>query len=144
MEPINIRNLKDQFLEMLQAISKMELMINLAPFLQGEDALLLHIFLNGPTNPSILSDELKVTKGRITAIINSLSKKKYILIKLDSSDRRRTLVTLSKDGKTYLEKKLTTADEHFERLFEKIGYEDAKTFVESLNNVIKIAQEVKL
>mgnify|MGYP000908856860 FL=1 len=143
MEPINIRNLKDQFLEMLQAISKMELMINLAPFLQGEDALLLHIFLNGPTNPSILSSELKVTKGRITAIINSLSKKKYILIKLDSSDRRRVLVDLSNQGKYYLESKLTAADKHFERIFEKIGYESTKTFVESLNNVITIAKEVE-
>lgn len=143
MEPINIRNLKDQFLEMLQAISKMEIMINLAPFLQGEDALLLHIYLNGPSNPSLLSTELKVTKGRITAIINSLAEKEYITLEMDITDRRRVLVDLSNQGKYYLESKLTAADKHFERIFEKIGYESTKTFVESLNNVITIAKEVE-
>ena len=143
MEPLNIKQLKDQFLEMLQAISKMEIMINLAPFLEGEDALLLHIYLNGPSNPSVLSTELKVTKGRITAIINSLAEKEYITLEMDVSDRRRVLVGLSNQGNEYLENKLTAADKHFERIFEKIGYQCTKTFVESLNNVITIAKEVE-
>ena len=143
MESLNIKHLKDQFLEMLQAISKMEIMINLAPFLQGEDALLLHIYLNGPSNPSLLSTELKVTKGRITAIINSLAEKEYITLEMDITDRRRVLVDLSNQGKYYLESKLTAADKHFERIFENIGYESTKTFVESLNNVITIAKEVE-
>lgn len=143
MKPLNIKQLKDQFLEMLQAISKMKIMINLTPFLQGEDALLLHIYLNGPSNPSILSTELKVTKGRITAIINSLAEKEYITLEIDSSDRRRILVGLSSQGNDYLESKLNAADKHFESIFEKIGYENTKTFVDSLNNVITIAKEVE-
>ena len=62
---------------------------------------------------------------------------------MDITDRRRVLVDLSNQGKYYLESKLTAADKHFERIFEKIGYESTKTFVESLNNVITIAKEVE-
>ncbi len=67
-----MKALKDKFLMQLQTISKLNMMTYLTPFLYGEDALLLRLFLKEVTTPKSIAEVLNITKGRVTAMLNSL------------------------------------------------------------------------
>ena len=60
--------IKDEFLRYLYEISEMKMVHYIATFIQGEEALILRLVINGPMTPKELSDDLKITKGRVTAI----------------------------------------------------------------------------
>lgn len=63
-------------------------------------------------SPKQLCEELYVTKGRISALVNSLSKREYIKLDINPEDRRSILIELSESGRHYLEKKLNDAQNH--------------------------------
>lgn len=137
-----LREIKDEFLMRLYDISKMKMVGYIATFIQGEDAFLLRLYMNKKMTAKELSDELGITKGRVTALINSLKKKNYIDTEINEVDRRSVIIKLTDTGKSYLETKLFTADEYFEKVFTILGLDDAKNLLDSINNLlIKIEGE---
>lgn len=136
--------IKNRFLTLLQEAVRIPSVIELSSFIQGEDAFMLKLYLKDQMTPTNLSQELNVTKGRITAIINSLNKRGYLNIETSKVDRRTSLISLSKIGNEYFKAKLDKADKHFERLFEAMDVRDALLFVESIAKVIEKFKEEKL
>lgn len=137
-----IQQLRDQFLEMLHEVARTEMVINLVSLVQGEDAFLLQLYINQKMNPKQLCEALYVSKGRISAIISSLSKRNYIVMDINPNDRRSILIELSDHGKQYLEKKLNDAQEHFELIFKLAGYDTTLMFVESMKKIVERMSEV--
>lgn len=135
-------NAREKFFNTLRVLVNIPMFINLVPFIQGEDAFLLYVYENKSLTPTQLSNLLSITKGRVTALINSLSKKEYIKINGDPSDRRRILIELSFIGEKYITEKLTLTEEHFIELFKNIGEKDSILFVDLLDKVIKKAKEL--
>lgn len=136
-----LKDLKNEFLMYLYDISKISMVRYIADFIQGEDAFLLRLYLNGAMTPKALSEDLKVTKGRITALILTLKRKKYLMIRKNEEDKRSILIDLSLDGKKYLEEKLSKADRYFDKVFNLIGIKDAERLVLSLKNILSKVQE---
>lgn len=137
-----IKQLRDQFLEMLHEVARTEMVINLVSLVQGEDAFLLRLYINQKMSPKQLCEELYVTKGRISALVNSLSKREYIKLDINPEDRRSILIELSESGTHYLEKKLNDAQNHFELIFKLAGYETVLMFVESMKSIVEKMREV--
>lgn len=135
-------SLSDRFFSILQEIVDIQMFINIVPFIQGEDALLLQLFYHKIISPTELSKNLNITKGRVTAIINSLSKKEFIEISVYKDDRRKIQVSLSQTGQIYLSEKLKNTEEHFIQLFKNIGEEKSIKFIDLLEEVIKVAKEL--
>lgn len=81
---------------------------DLSAFLEGETAFLFIIkdYGDKPATPSQLSEELGVTKGRITAIINSLTRKDMVRLEKVDGDRRKVDVRITEKGKTTSTKNL--------------------------------------
>ena len=128
---------KDKFLMQLQTISKLNMMTYLTPFLYGEDALLLRLFLKEVTTPKSIAEVLNITKGRVTAMLNSLKKKNYITTKPSTEDGRSYEIELTIHGRTYIEQKTNFVDNYFNELFKFIGQKDAEKLVDILDNIVE-------
>lgn len=128
-----MKTLKDKFLSQLEAISNLEMMQALTSFVSGEDALLLKLYLKEANNPKQLSEALNVTKGRITAISNSLKKKSYLETKKNLEDGRYIDLVLTELGLKYIEKKLLYLDNYFEQLLLFLGEDESNQLVEILD-----------
>lgn len=139
-----LRKLKDEFLMYLYEISKIKMVSYIATFIQGEDALMLRLLMNGPMTPKELSEDLKITKGRVTAIINKLKYKNYIETKENEKDRRSLIVTLSENGREVFQNKLNIADEYFNNVFTVLGKEDAISLIEQISNLLIKVKEAGL
>lgn len=128
-----MKTLKDKFLNQLEAISKLEMMQVLTSFVSGEDALLLKLYLKEANNPKQLAEALNVTKGRITAIINSLKKKSHLETKQNKLDGRYLDLVLTESGYRYIEEKLSYLDNYFEQLLNYIGANESENLVAVLD-----------
>ena len=140
----NIIKIKDEFYKYLYEISKMKMVAYITTFVQGEDAFLLRLLMNGKMSPKELSDELKITKGRVTALISKLIDKNYIL-KLDNPDDKRGFyIDLTDEGGLYLNDKLSVADNYFNKVFKAIGEEDSKALVHQMEILFNKVKEANI
>lgn len=94
----------------------------LTTFLDGENAILRSIYLaGGVSSPLALSNDLRVSKGRIAQLIKSLMKKKLIKTKINRLDRRKVEVRMSPLGENYLAEKLEAAQLFIDEARKKLG-----------------------
>ncbi|WP_051003981.1 MarR family winged helix-turn-helix transcriptional regulator [Gottschalkia acidurici] len=67
----------------------------------------LAILYNGPKEGMILSeigDQMLVTRGNITGLIDRLEKQKFVKRVRDDEDRRKIVVIITEEGKVFIEK----------------------------------------
>lgn len=76
-----------------------------------------------------ISRQLGMSTSRIAAVLNSLEKKKMIARHEDPRDRRRVMVSLTREGWAFHEKKRGHIRAHMASFLEKMGREDAEVFV---------------
>lgn len=137
-----LKEIKDEFLMVLYELSKLKMVGYIVTFIQGEDAFLLRLYLYKELNAKQLSKELGITKGRITALINSLKRKNYIITRKNEHDKRSTLISLSEKGKIYLEEKLEKSDKYFENVFEVLGVNEASNLLNTIKNLLAKVRDV--
>ena len=88
-----------------------------------------------------ISTRLKMTTSRIAAVLNSLEKKRLLIREADPSDRRRVLVSLTKEGRAFCKKKREEGRIRAMRFLERLGEEDAETFVRLLKKMFTVMPE---
>lgn len=71
--------------------------------LSFNDALLLCAVNKGVREPRALAQELELSPSRLTRILDSLEKRKYITRRLSDTDRRSLIVSLTKGGSEMVE-----------------------------------------
>ena len=98
--------------------------------------MLLKLFLKEATTPKAIADSLNITKGRVTAIMNSLKKKGYIDVEKNQFDGRSFELVLTEAGIIYTQDKLVFIDNYFEALLNHLGMKQSKTLVETLGNLL--------
>lgn len=99
------------------------------------------LFKDGVSTPSEISEAMKSTKGRISAILNSLEKKGFIGREIDKDNRRNIIVTLSDSGKEYVMNELQECYHIVAHAFEELGEEDSKRFVGLMERVFHLMNE---
>ena len=99
------------------------------------------LFNNGTSTPTEISEAMKSTKGRISAILNSLEKKGFIGREIDKDNRRNIIVTLSDSGRDYVMKELLECYRIVAHVFEELGEKDSKKFVELTERVFYLMNE---
>lgn len=116
---------------------------DLSAFLEGETAFLSIIkdFGDKPATPSQLSEELGVTKGRITAIINSLTRKDMVRLEKVDGDRRKVDVRITEKGKNYIDEKLASTNAFLRSFIDKIGRKDAEELMRILNRTVEVMRD---
>ncbi len=131
MDKIELRN---ELVEQLWRMYKMDIMVYLREFLAGEMAALEclghHV---EPTTPTMLSEELKLSRPRMANILSSLRRKGYISMDIDHEDRRRMNVDLTEEGRNYLQSKFEFLAKYLDKYVEVLG----ETKIVELTQILK-------
>ena len=99
------------------------------------------LFNNGTSTPTEISEAMKSTKGRISAILNSLEKKGFVGREIDKDNRRNIIVTISDSGRDYVMKELRECYRIVAHVFEELGEKDSKKFVELTERAFHLMNE---
>ena len=140
MDNIQLRNL---LITSLMKMYEMDVFRNLAIFLQGEVQVLFYLGQNigREINPSELSDNLHVSRPRITATLASLRKKKYVSMELCKDDRRRMLVTLTPIGLDFIKDKQKQVERYFDLLVEGLEKDNVLELNRLIERSIQVMQD---
>jgi len=99
------------------------------------------LFKDGTSTPTEISEAMKSTKGRISAILNSLEKKGFIGREIDKDNRRNIIVTLTDSGREYVTNELQECYKIVSHVFEELGEKDSRKFVELTERVFQLMNE---
>ncbi len=109
----------------------------------GEQFLILYLGHN--SNREIiaknLSDELDCSTARIAVLLNRLEKKN-IIKKVQASDKRKVIVSLTELGYDIYNRKLLFFKEYIERILTTIGNDELDRFFDTLKKITQIGEEI--
>lgn len=119
-------DLRYRLIGSLEKIYYMEEFTQLIEFLQGELYVLQYLDTNKSetNNPSVLSDQLHISRPRITAAISALRKKGYVEAVTSDQDRRKVFVSITDEGRRFLEGKREKVIDSFQEFIHSIGEEN--------------------
>ncbi len=137
-----MEDIKQRLTYSLLQILDLDVAAVLKQFLEGETSVLFLLFRTGkPHSPSEIVNELSISKGRVTTLLNSLFDKELIDIKMSEDDRRSFTVSITQKGLAVLGEKMANADRYFDKLVERLGKEKSNTLIEILNETVEIMKE---
>ena len=96
---------------------------------------------DGTSTPTEISEAMRSTKGRVSAILNSLEKKGFIDREIDKDNRRNIIVTLTDSGREYVTNELQECYKIVSHVFEELGEKDSRKFVELTERVFHLMNE---
>lgn len=107
---------------------------------RGEEAALFWLSkMDPPVSAGELAEKLGITSGRITNILSSLDRKKYILRSRSTRDRRQINVTLTEAGEDHIRRVYKNAKESHIHLLQNMGREDATEFIRLMQVAVQTA-----
>ena len=98
---------------------------------------------NEAVTPLMISNFFQVTKPSVTAMINELVKKKYLVKTPSDTDKRSYAVSVTDMGKELVD---STHNEYFksvELLKKQLGQDDFESFLKLIQKANKILKEAK-
>lgn len=132
--------LADEYLEHMDMFRRFKPQQKINESMRGETFALHHIAMNsGPVIPSEISDAIGISGARIAATLNSLESKGYITRRIDLSDRRRILITLTDKGKEQEEAHRRMLCETVEKMLRQLGERDAKEYIRISRKMAELA-----
>lgn len=139
-----MRELTAKLKDSLLGIYQLEAINHLKIFLEGEIGLMFLLFQAGNQGmpPTVISEKLQVTKGRVTAMINSLNEKNYIEITMFPDDRRKLLIFLTKEGIAFLSEKMIIGERYFDIMIERIGEHKTIELIDLISEIVDKMKEV--
>ena len=133
--------LADEFLEHMHILRRLKPQRKLSESMHGE-AFALHYIATGGEQliPSDISNAAGISGARIATTLNSLENKGYITRRIDPSDRRRILVTLTDKGRAQEEADRRKLMETIERMLTQLGEHDAKEYIRITRKIAELSQ----
>ena len=134
------------FVELANKIVQMQHAVTVSGSVSNaEMTLLLYLYrlekARNPIYPSTISEALQVSRPTITAMLNSLENKDYIVRSLDSKDRRRQRVSIRPEGRKVLRALSTSVGQRVEYARAKLGSEKIDMLVELLRDALACIDE---
>ena len=99
---------------------------------QTDYRIMIYLESHSDAHPSLMADELKVTRPNIAANLRLLEQKKYITRNVDENNRRQVYVNLTDTGRKYLEKIDAQLHFLFGGWFTILGKEETKHLLKIL------------
>ncbi len=98
--------------------------------------------INTLVTPGDISEEMSISSARVATILNNLEKKGLVERKIDTIDRRRILVALTRKGEEQAENSNRKVINQIEKMLKLLGEEDAKEFVRITARIVDLAPKV--
>ena len=139
-------NIREKAQELFKIMSQTTKTLSKIPLScsQGEIRILLYLSLkeNGST-ASKVSKELGMSLPRITAVFNSLEEKKLIKKNIDENDKRKTIISITKEGKRVIEEKQEEAITNMVTILEKLSEEEVNQYLNIVRKIQRIITEMQ-
>lgn len=133
------RKMAEDFCHMRTLNAKKISQIEAAILVRGEiNALLL---LEGQKEKMLagrMAEDLGLSPGRGTNILNNLEKKGLIEKSNDGHDRRKVYISLTEAGRAYIVGKHQQVIEKYEEIFRELGLQDARDYVRITKKMVTI------
>lgn len=143
------KNLKKQYMRAILRFRKVGMTLPQASDLNMTELVVMRgLERNCPNSDSNtgvakVQKQLHITKSAISQMMTSLEKKGYIERMIDPEDRRKRIVTLTAAGKDVLNKTKETTNHNLNEIFSSLGDENIKQFINLLNQVSDISEDLK-
>lgn len=125
--------LKNQLMAELVTLFQMEPMARLIERIQGEGRVLFYLKEHPEqANPSQISQDLSLSKPRVTSILNALRKKEFVELQADPADRRRVNVVLTQAGIDYIALKVSHTEAMLDEYIDGMGRESTEELISLL------------
>ena len=122
--------LADEFLQYIHLLRRFKPQQQINESMYGEAYALYYIASRGEgIIPSEISGAIGISSARIAATLNGLENKGYITRRIDTSDRRRILVSLTDRGRAQEKAYRGKLIEIIEQMLGVLGENDAKEYV---------------
>ena len=92
-----------------------------------------HLFLNPNANQSDLADLMSVSKPTVSSIVDTLVRKGLVVRNIPESDRRKTTLSLTRNGEGLVKAIRDEAVSSFSKILERLSDEE----VENLNSIMR-------
>jgi DNA-binding MarR family transcriptional regulator len=96
-------------------------------------SVLLVIEANHGLSQSALSQTLAIERARLVRLLDSLEARKLVQRRRSTADRRSQVLSLTRQGRSVLARIKALADEHEQRLAQKVGIRNHKTLLRLLS-----------
>jgi len=125
--------LKNQLMAEIVTLFQMEPMARLIERIQGEGRVLFYLKEHPEqANPSQISQNLSLSKPRVTSILNALRKKEFVELQADPADRRRVNVVLTQAGIDYIALKVSHTEAMLDEYIGGMGRESTEELISLL------------
>lgn len=110
---------------------------------QGESGVLLYLLnANSNVSQSELSENLGVTMPRIVAVINTLQKKELIEKNVDSTDKRKSIISITNKGKDNIIKKKKDAIKFIENVIKELDEQEIEQYIAISKKIERISNKI--
>lgn len=134
---MNTNEMAESLFEQFKPTTSTSLTEALNDFSRGEVGVLGYLaFDKDEATAGELSEKLQVTTARIASILNSLESKEYIIRREDKSDKRKTVVVITKKGINLATKTKKEIIDKIIKVINEVGYEE-------VNEYIRIATKIR-
>ncbi len=117
--------LREALMQQLWRLNKLDLMVSLREFIEGELAALYYLSgCEGAVTPSQISENLRVSRARAANILRALRRKKFVEMNIAADDRRKMDVCLTEQGRRYCEEKYDYIVRYFDLYVDVLGEKD--------------------
>jgi len=128
-----------ELLQCMQSLHKTRPQKNMNEAMQGE-AFVLHYIANhdGDALPGEIGQEMSVSSARIATALNSLEKKGLITRQIDTDDRRRILVGITREGEALADAHQQKALGIAAKMLGLLGEQDAREYVRLMKKLAQL------
>lgn len=130
----------DALLEALHAFLNTPLFEEVSSLFKGENRILHYLYQEqrNDVTPSELSEQLHVTRARVTAAVKELQKKEYVQAVHPKTDRRRVYLMLTPLGTSYIVERIHSVQQCIETLQKGLGETDVLEIVRLLMRSFRV------
>ena len=96
--------------------------------------------MSGPLPQAKLAEHLRMNPSALSKLIFALEQKGYVTQTIDPDDRRRMVIALTEEGRTFQRKMLAQAVEQANRTLKTLSPEERQTLSEALDIVTKLIE----
>ena len=130
----------DALLEALHAFLNTPLFEEVSSLFKGVNRILHYLYQEqrNDVTPSELSEQLHVTRARVTAAVKELQKKEYVQAVHPKTDRRRVYLMLTPPGTSYIVERIHSVQQCIETLQKGLGETDVLEIVRLLMRSFRV------
>lgn len=100
--------------------------------------ILVYLYDQNPAQASEIAESLNITKQHVSKAISGFITGGFVDCQPSETDRRSSILSLTDEGKKYIEKHLRISDESFARLLEKMDPDERENFRSSMKYIVAL------